>query len=542
MAQPSTRDAPRFHRRILGIGALLTLVLLVIGAPFFINRIEADLEDRVPSELAEAGFVGVAATFSGQDGTLRCAAPLDDPEEAIAAAYAVWGVRAIELDRSCRVNRAPTVETTTTLPAVDDTGTGSETDPGGTLDDGGAVTDPDDGEAPETTIPPDFDTVADIVAATPQLSLLAVLIDEAGLSEFVGDPAGDPITLFAPTDDAFDALDADELAAVRADPELLGQVLSHHAVAGATMLDDLVEGPVTALDGGTLEVEFTDSGVSVSGAAITTADITATNGTVHVIDQVLIPDDIDFSGARFAESSAVFEDGQVTLTGVVASEVERAVLGAAVASAPEPPTVDDRLTVDPVTGLDAATTESLATLVAVMPLHLLTGVSGFDGAELYVTGTYVNDEGRDAMLAAAEAVSAMTELEPPPQATETDAVDLEAELNAFVADNPILFEPSSSLLTEPSLGVLDQLALAAQQVTGVAITVEGHTDSDGDPRENVVLSQYRALVVRQGLIDRGVPEGSITAVGFGSEQPVLVDGAEDKLASRRVEFRVVTTP
>jgi len=538
MAQPSIRDAPRFHRRILVVGALLTLVLLVIGAPFFVNRIEDDLEGRVPSELADAGFTGVAATFSGQDGTLRCAAPLDDPEQAIAAAYAVWGVRAIELDRSCRVNKAPTVETTTTL-AGDDT----DTDTGGTLEDGGVITDPDDGETPETTIPPDFDTVADIIAATPQLSLLAVLIDEAGLGEMLGDPAGDPVTLFAPTDDAFDDLDADALAAIRADPDLLGQVLSHHAVPGITLMDDLVEGPVTALDGGTLEIEITGSAVTVSGAAIITADITATNGAVHVIDQVLVPDDIDLSGpARFAESSAVFEDGQVTLTGVVASEVERAVLVAAVASAPEPPTVDDQLTVDPVTGLDAATTESLATLVAVMPLHLLNGASGFDGAALYVTGTLVDDEGRDAMLAAAEAVSAMTELEPPPEATETDAADLEAELNAFVADNPILFEPSSSLLTEPSLGVLDQLALEAQQVTGVAITVEGHTDSDGDPRENLVLSQYRALVVRQGLIDRGVPEDSITAMGFGSEQPVLVDGAEDKLASRRVEFRVVTTP
>jgi outer membrane protein OmpA-like peptidoglycan-associated protein len=49
------------------------------------------------------------------------------------------------------------------------------------------------------------------------------------------------------------------------------------------------------------------------------------------------------------------------------------------------------------------------------------------------------------------------------------------------------------------------------------------------------------LVVRQALIDRGILADSITAVGFGSEQPVLVDGVEDKAASRRVEFRVVAT-
>lgn len=543
MAQPSTRDAPRFHRRILAIGALLTVVLFVIGAPFFVNRIEDDLEQRVPTELAEAGFSGITATFSGQDGTLRCEAPLDDPEQAIAAAYDVWGVRAIEVERSCRVNRAPTVETTTTLADATDTTEANDDDADDSVEDGSDTTDPDDGDTTETTIPPDFDTVADIVAASPQLSLLAVLIDEADLGDIVGDEAADPVTLFAPTDDAFDALEADALAALRADPELLRQVLSHHAVAGALMLDDLVEGPVAALDGGTLEIAITNSVVSVSGAAIDSPDITASNGVVHVIDQVLVPDDVDLSGSRrFAETDAVFADGQVTLSGVVASEVERAVLNAAVANAPGSPTVVDQLTVDPVAGLDSATTASLAQLVAAMPVHLLNGTSGFDGTGLYVTGTYTDEEANVAMLAVAEAVSAMADLEPPPEATETDAVDLEAELNAFVAENPILFEPSSSVLTESSFVVLDFLALEAQQFTGVAITVEGHTDSDGDPNENRTLSLFRALVVRDGLIARGIPEESITAAGFGSERPVLVDGAEDKPASRRVEFRVVTTP
>ena len=71
MASPSSHLAPRFHRRILGLGALATVVLLVIGAPFFNNRIEDDLERRVPTELAAAGFGGITATFSGQDGKLR---------------------------------------------------------------------------------------------------------------------------------------------------------------------------------------------------------------------------------------------------------------------------------------------------------------------------------------------------------------------------------------------------------------------------------------------------------------------------------------
>ena len=79
------------------------VVLCGVAAPLFLGSVEHDLEDRVPSELAEQGFAGVSATFSGQDGVLRCAAPLAEPEDAIDAAIDVWGVRAIELDRSCRV-------------------------------------------------------------------------------------------------------------------------------------------------------------------------------------------------------------------------------------------------------------------------------------------------------------------------------------------------------------------------------------------------------------------------------------------------------
>ena len=99
MVSPSAQPASRYRRRILGLGALATGALYVIGAPIFNERIETDLERRVPVELAEAGFAGLTASFSGQDGTITCGAPLDDPEAARAAAYDVRGVRAIELDR-----------------------------------------------------------------------------------------------------------------------------------------------------------------------------------------------------------------------------------------------------------------------------------------------------------------------------------------------------------------------------------------------------------------------------------------------------------
>src|SRR5262245_55347576 len=96
-----------YRRRILAIGLIAAGALYSFGAPLYVNRIEDDLERRVPGQLAEAGITGVTVTFGGQDGTLVCVSPLDDPERATQEAYDVWGVHAITLDRSCRVNRAP---------------------------------------------------------------------------------------------------------------------------------------------------------------------------------------------------------------------------------------------------------------------------------------------------------------------------------------------------------------------------------------------------------------------------------------------------
>ena len=94
--------------------------LFVVGAVVQVPRAEADLAARVQQELAAEGF-RVAASFSGQDGTLRCVAPLADPADAERLAAAVWGVRAVTLDASCGdasvpVSIATTTTTTTVVP------------------------------------------------------------------------------------------------------------------------------------------------------------------------------------------------------------------------------------------------------------------------------------------------------------------------------------------------------------------------------------------------------------------------------------------
>ena len=97
------------------------------------------------------------------------------------------------------------------------------------------------------------------------------------------------------------------------------------------------------------------------------------------------------------------------------------------------------------------------------------------------------------------------------------------------------------MLTESADSIITAIARRLVQFDGVSITVEGHTDSDGTPSVNLTLSQERATAVVSALIANGVDATTITAEGFGSERPILVDGVEDKEASRRVEFRVEAT-
>lgn len=552
MASPLRRDARRYRRRIFAIGAVAFGVLYVVMAPMYVDGVERDLESRVPDELAAGGFDGIAATFDGQDGTLSCDQPLPDPEGARQAAYDVWGVRSIELDRSCRVNIDPDDVTVSTTPddRSDDDGSdddASEVDTASavaTTPDTDASADTatdgttDTGTVPATTQPdgsPAFESLAAAVLGTPQLSLLDVLLQESGLGAELADPSSDPVTLFAPSDDAFEALPADVLGGLRADPDALRALVLHHCTPGALPAEQLAAGDLEMTDG-SLQTIATDP-LTIGGIEVSATDIDAPNGVVHIIEGILVPDDVDSSETPVAAAVNVESDGgSVTITGVASTEAVRDAL--VVAAGAPGLTVSDSMTVDPQAGLDTATAGELQELVAVLHDNLINGRAGFDGESLYLGGTYLTDADRDAAVAVAADLGVEATLMPPPIATVDDAVSLEDELNEYVRQNPILFEQGRAEITDGTAEVLDQVALLAQQFDAVVINVQGHTDSDGNANDNLWLSRVRARAVRDALVERGLDGDAVLWEGFGSEQPVMVDGVEDKAASRRVDFDV----
>ena len=98
-----------------------------------------------------------------------------------------------------------------------------------------------------------------------------------------------PFTVFAPNNDAFTKVPAKTMAALGADPALLKSVLSYHVVPGKTMAADVKNGNAKTVQGANLALSKAGSFVTVEDAVVQMADITASNGVVHVIDAVLIP-------------------------------------------------------------------------------------------------------------------------------------------------------------------------------------------------------------------------------------------------------------
>jgi uncharacterized surface protein with fasciclin (FAS1) repeats len=135
----------------------------------------------------------------------------------------------------------------------------------------------------------DGDTIVDIAADDDDFSTLVEAIEAAGLEEVLASDG--PFTVFAPTNEAFEALPDGALDALLLpeNQDVLVQVLTYHVVPAEVLSDDLESGDVPTVEGSTVMIEVTDDGVMVNEAMVTEADIEASNGVLHAIDQVLLP-------------------------------------------------------------------------------------------------------------------------------------------------------------------------------------------------------------------------------------------------------------
>lgn len=131
----------------------------------------------------------------------------------------------------------------------------------------------------------------DIVGTAAAAGSFATLIEAVKAAGLVDTLKGDgPFTVFAPVDDAFARLPEGALAELLEDKERLTEVLTLHVVPGRVPASALNSyAAIKTLGGGTLDVA-TDLGVKVGSAYVIQADVEATNGIVHAIDSVLLPE------------------------------------------------------------------------------------------------------------------------------------------------------------------------------------------------------------------------------------------------------------
>jgi len=131
--------------------------------------------------------------------------------------------------------------------------------------------------------------IVDTAVGAGTFNTLAAALTAAGLVETLKGEG--PFTVFAPTDAAFAALPAgtvEDLLKPENKDKLIA-VLTYHVVAGKVMSTDLTEGMKAATVNGA-EITITlDGGAKVNGVTISAADIAASNGVIHVIDQVILP-------------------------------------------------------------------------------------------------------------------------------------------------------------------------------------------------------------------------------------------------------------
>ncbi|THF88127.1 fasciclin domain-containing protein [Deinococcus sp. KSM4-11] len=180
---------------------------------------------------------------------------------------------------------------TTDATATDTTATATTTTDTATTAADATATTTDTTAAADTSAQADdsmaSNTLYDVIVNDDRFTTLRDLLSDAGLTDVI---MANEYTIFAPTNAAFDALDQDQLALIASDPATLKKVLMYHVVVGKQTGEQLAAlKQVASAEGDSINVSSDGTMQMVGDAKVDGAPIEASNGTVFVIDKVLLP-------------------------------------------------------------------------------------------------------------------------------------------------------------------------------------------------------------------------------------------------------------
>ena len=135
-------------------------------------------------------------------------------------------------------------------------------------------------------------TIVDVASGNDDFSTLVAAVQAADLVDTLSSDG--PFTVFAPTNEAFEALPDGVLDALLLEEnvDVLTSILTYHVVEGEVTSDQVTDGDVATVEGQSVTLS-TENGVMVNEATVVIADVEASNGVIHAIDAVLIPPDVD---------------------------------------------------------------------------------------------------------------------------------------------------------------------------------------------------------------------------------------------------------
>lgn len=327
---------------------------------------------------------------------------------------------------------------------------------------------------------------------------------------------------------------------------------------------------LTRLGGGRAELK--DRTLAVTGRTEDAALVEALPAALRraMSEACTVDAHVEFAAEPSLKWHASHEAGQVVLEGEVPDAATKSALAEAVGRYFSGVRIEDRMSISPATstrwgGVADTALRLLATLRK--------GDAVLEGQELAIRGEAANQDiaaavrsgletdlakgyrGRDILTVrsdaeiAAEAearhradeerAAAAAAASAAGQQKQDEADRCQQALGETMRQGQILFEFASAVIDRTSRPTLDRLADIAGECPDARIEIAGHTDSEGDADRNQALSEKRAQAVVNYLVNAGVSQSRLNAVGYGEDKPVASNAtAADRAKNRRIEFKV----